>query len=127
MGVVSGKSERVVRMTEHEIQNDIRVELSQYGTVFRTNAGSFWQGKRIFVPSLHGWVLTNLQRVEGLPAGFSDLLFVDRQGAAFIEVKTSTGRKRTEQEHFIDVMRSYGQRAGFARSVEDALKIIKGD
>ncbi len=108
-------------MTEHELQDKIRVALSEYGLVFRVNAGKFWQGK------LCGNVLTNLRAVQGFPEGFSDLLFIDRQGVAFIEVKTPRGQKRQAQVKFINLMRSYGHRAGFARSVEDAMNIIKGD
>lgn len=78
-------------MTEHELQNQIRVALSEYGLVFRTNAGSFWQGKRMWSREYGGYVLTALSRVEGLPEGFSDLLFIDDRGCAFIEVKAKNG------------------------------------
>ena len=43
---------------------------------------------------------------------------------AFIEVKTPTGVVSQEQTKFIEMMQGYGYRAGIARSVEDALKII---
>lgn len=113
-------------MTEHEMQNRIRVKLSEYGVVFRTNAGQFWQGKRQWSREFAEVVLTDLRAIEGLPDGFSDLLFVDGKGVAFIEVKAARGRKREAQEKFINRMRALGHRAGFARSVEDALDIIKG-
>ncbi len=113
-------------MTEHELQNRIRVALSQYGLVFRTNAGSFWQGKQSWSREFGGYVLTALSRVEGLPEGFSDLLFIDAQGCAFIEVKTKNGRLRDKQKNFLDQMQSMGHRAGVARSIEDAIKIIQG-
>ena len=113
-------------MTEHEIQNKIRVALSEHGVVFRTNAGKYWQGKRVYSREFRETVLTELRAVEGLPEGFSDLLFIDGAGVAFIEVKAAHGRRREAQEKFINRMRDYGHRAGFARSVEDALKIIKG-
>ena len=58
-------------MTEHEIQNDIRVALSKYGIVFRMNAGDFWQGKLCWSHEFSSRVLTDPTRVEGLPAGFS--------------------------------------------------------
>lgn len=111
-------------MTEHELQNRIRVALSQHGITFRTNAGRFWQGKRVWSRELQETVIAQPQAVEGLPKGFTDLLFIDSQGCAFIEVKTPRGKLREEQEKFINLMRSYGHRAGVARSVEDALKII---
>lgn len=113
-------------MTEHELQNRIRVELSRYGMVFRTNAGTFWQGRRVWSRELQEAVIAQPQAVEGLPKGFSDLLFIDRHGCAFIEVKSPRGKLREEQESFINLMRSYGHRAGVARSVEDAIDIIKG-
>ncbi len=37
-----------------------------------------------------------------------------------------TERKREAQEQFINLLRSYGYRAGFAQSVEEALEIVKG-
>lgn len=114
-------------MTEHELQNQIRAALSEYGKVFRTNAGEFWQGKRVWSRELQAPVISDARKVEGLPHGFSDLLFLDSQGAAFIEVKTKTGRVSDRQKKFLEVMRQDGHRAGVARSVEDAIKIIKGE
>lgn len=114
-------------MTEHELQNKIRVALSERGTIFRTNSGKFWQGKLAYDAKYGGMILTNLQAVEGLPEGFSDLFFVDNKGAAFIEVKTPAGRVRNTQEKFLKYMQAYGCRAGIARSVEDAVKIIEGE
>lgn len=96
--MVSGKIKGVHCMTEHELQNQIRAALSEYGKVFRTNAGEFWQGKRVWSRELQAPVISDARKVEGLPYGFSDLLFLDSQGAAFIEVKPKragclTGRK----------------------------------
>ena len=108
-------------MTEHELQNQIRAALSEYGKVFRTNAGEVWSRE------LQAPVISDARKVEGLPHGFSDLLFLDSQGAAFIEVKTKTGRVSDRQKKFLEVMRQDGHRAGVARSVEDAIKIIKGE
>lgn len=114
-------------MTEHELQNQIRAALSEYGKVFRTNAGEFWQGKRVFSREFQSTVITEPRKVDGLPQGFSDLLFIDSQGAAFIEVKTKTGRVSDRQKKFLETMRNDGHRAGVARSVDDAIKIIKGE
>lgn len=124
--MVSGEDEGDAGMTEHELQNRIRVALSEHGMVFRTNAGSFWQGKRVWSRELCQQVLTDLQRIEGLPEGFPDLLFVDGRGCAFIEVKAPGGRLRKEQKNFLDRVQSMGLRAGVARSVEDAIQIIGG-
>lgn len=96
------------------IQNAIRVALSRRGIVLRLNNGVFYteSGQRI---------------ASGLPPGTSDLLFIGEGRAAFIEVKTPAGRVSDAQQHFIDVVRSHGVRAGVARSVDDAIKIIEGD
>ena len=96
------------------IQNAIRVALSKRGIVLRLNNGVFYteSGQRI---------------ASGLPPGTSDLLFIGEGRAAFIEVKTPTGRVSPAQQHFIDVVRSHGVRAGVARSVNEAIKIIEGD
>ncbi len=111
-------------MREHTIQDLIRLELSKHGLVFRTNAGSAWGGKYANIPQI-GNVILNPQKVELLPKGFSDLLFVGTDGrVAFVECKDSKGKLRPEQERFLKLMQSYGHRAGVARSVEDALKII---
>jgi len=85
-------------------------ELGKYGAVFRTNSGQFYS------KSGH--------RISGLPKGFSDLLFIRRDGmACFIEVKAGDNKLSPEQEIFIARMRSLGAKAGVARSVEDALSI----
>lgn len=114
-------------MTEHELQNQIRAALSEYGKVFRTNAGEFWQGKRVYSREFQSAVIADPRKVDGLPQGFSDLLFLDNRGAAFIEVKTKTGRVSDRQKKFLEAMRNDGHRAGVARSVDDAIKIIKGE
>ena len=114
-------------MIESDIQNQIRVALSRYGIVFRTNAGDYWQGERIYYPPLRQNILINLRRVQGLPAGFSDLLFCGDNGrAAFIEVKRPHGAVRADQKHFLALMRSYGYPAGIARNPEEAIKIVHG-
>lgn len=106
------------------IQNSIRIALSPYGTVFRTNSGEFWQGQTVYSKEFHQPVLINLRRVSGLPAGFSDLLFVAPGKVAFIETKNEVGRLRPEQINFLDRMRSMGHISGVARSVDEAVKLI---
>lgn len=112
-------------MTEHRLQQEIQLELSKYGLVFRTNAGNFWQGKQAYMPG-YGMVITHPRRVVGLPEGFTDLMFIDDKGVAFIEVKTPRGRISEAQRRFIGIMQNRGLRAGVARSVEGALSIICG-
>jgi hypothetical protein len=111
-------------MTESTIQNEIRIALSPHGIIFRTNAGDFWQGQKVFSKEFNQPVLINLRRVQGLPEGFSDLLFVGDKQAAFIEIKKPGGRIRPEQINFIEQMKKLHHRAGIARSVSEALELI---
>lgn len=113
---------------EHKIQNEIRIAVSPYCVMFRTNAGDFWQGDLVYSREFGQRVLINLKRVEGLPKGYSDLSGVrDGDGkAVFIEVKTQKGRISQEQKKFIKRMQSAGAIAGVCRSVEDAVKLING-
>jgi len=99
-------------MTEHDIQKQIILELSKRGVVLRLNVGTFRTLDDRFISS-------------GLPPGTSDLEFIGQGYIAFIEVKKPGGRVTWEQINFITRMRKLGHRAGVARSVEDALKIIQ--
>ena len=101
---------------ETEIQRKIMLELSKYGIVIRQQSGNFYTeyGSRIKV----GF------------EGISDLQFISDDGnkVVFIEVKTPTGKIRKEQQNFIDFINSKNSnflKAGIARNVEDALKLIK--
>lgn len=99
-------------ISEHDIQNAIRLELSKHGfCVFRTNVGK--------VKTADGrWFDT------GLPRGFADLTAVKDGRVYFLEVKTPSGYIRPEQENFLTVMRDrYGCVAGIVRSVDDALRV----
>ena len=100
-------------MTEHDIQNAIRLRLSELGfCVFRANVGKFQtkDGR---------WFDT------GLPRGFSDLFAVRDGRVYFLEVKTDTGKPSKEQLNFIAVMRDrYGCVAGVVRSVEEAVELV---
>lgn len=101
--------------TEHTIQNEIRVALTENGyTVFRANVGK--------VKTADGrWFDT------GLPKGHPDLYGFRPDGKIFyIEVKNANGRVRPEQKQFIKTVKARGALAGIARSVEDALDIVRG-
>ena len=98
---------------ETNIQNQIRAALSKEGCkVFRCNVGNFYTkwGKEIKIGTV----------------GHSDLYGVKPGGKAFfVEVKTPEGEASKEQLNFVKVMKEkMGAYAGFARSVEDALKIV---
>lgn len=103
-------------MTEHDLQNAIRIALTRQGfAVFRTNVG------RVKLPD--GRVFDT-----GLPVGFSDLLAVKDGRACFIEVKVHPNTPSEKQQNFLAQMRDrYGCRAGVAYSVEDALRIAEGE
>lgn len=104
------------KMTEHDIQNEIRLALSERGyCVFRINSGK--------VKMADGrWFDV------GVPKGFSDLVAIKDGRISFVEVKNEVGRPSAEQLNFIKQMQTrYGCRAGIARSVEDALSIVEDD
>lgn len=126
MGLDPSEKIGVSTMRESDIQNQIRCALSKYGIVFRTNAGEFWQGQRVYSKEFKQPILIKLRRVQGLPAGFSDLIFIGNNRIAFIETKRPGEEPRPEQIKFLERMRSLGHAAGVARSVEDALNIISG-
>lgn len=103
-------------MTEHDIQNAVRLKLSELGyAVFRINTGKFKlaDGRWFDV---------------GVPKGFSDLVAIRDGRVYFLEVKTANGKASTEQLNFIAVMRDrYGCTAGIVRSVDDAVKLVEGN
>ena len=117
------------REPEHLIQSKIRLALAPHALMFRTNAGEFWQGRRVYSKEFEQPVLIDLKKVEGLPKGFSDLCGCRRSDGRFIaiECKTPNGRVRPEQEQFIAAMREARALAGIARSEEDAIKILTGE
>lgn len=113
-------------MRESSIQNEIRLALSEYGLTFRTNSGEFWQGKLAYSKEFKQRVLINLRRVDGLPEGFTDLLFFGFDGRpAFIEVKRPGEKPRDEQENFMEIMRRYGYIADIAHSVAEAVEVVR--
>ncbi len=100
-------------MTEHDIQNAIRLKLSELGyAVFRINSGK--------VRMADGrWFDT------GVPKGFSDLIACKGGKIYFLEVKTETGKASPEQLNFISAMRDrYGCTADIVRSVDDAVRVV---
>lgn len=102
--------------SEKQIQNEIRVALSENGCVcFRGNVGLFY-------------TKTGIPVSTGLPKGFSDLFgYRIADGKMFfVEVKNEIGRPRPEQIKFIAAMQSNGVLAGIARSADEALKIVGG-
>lgn len=115
-------------MREADIQNLIRLHVSErrLGILFRANVGEAWTGSDIQHNPDGSITIYRPRRFKtGLPPGFSDLFGVTQGGrAAFIEVKTSTGRPSPEQENFLRQMAKMGACAGIARSPEEAEKIL---
>lgn len=111
-------------MREHNIQNEIRLALSEGGVVLRLNSGDFWQGERVYSKEYNQYVLINLRRVAGCPKGTPDLLYFDESGIAFIECKTLHGKLREAQEKFFSMLDRYRIKHGKASSVDDAIKIV---
>jgi len=134
-------------ISERELQRDIQLACAEVKglRLWRANVGRGWvsegkptvqvvQGKKIVT-------LVNAQPLASLPEGFPDLFgFIEdyrmvgcRDAGVllpipvFIEVKAPAGRVSSKQQAFIDAARAAGCRAGIARSVADALKIVRGE
>jgi hypothetical protein len=102
-------------MTEHDIQNMIRLELSKLGWLtFRFNVGR--------VKTSDGRYFDT-----GLPVGFTDLVAFKEGKTIFIEVKKTGGKATQKQKDFIDLMKKNGFKAGIVYSVEDAIKLIESE
>lgn len=101
--------------SEANIQNDILIALSKAGaTVWRNNTGAL-QDK------------TGRLVRYGLCKGSSDIIGICSDGRFLaVEVKKTTGRVTDDQLRFIEAVRAKGGRAGVARSVDDALRILEG-
>lgn len=102
---------------ERVLQNEIIIELSKAGCLaWNNDTGAVKNAKNGL------WVK------YGLCVGSSDIVGICPDGIAlFVEVKTPTGRASPEQRNFIAACRRNGARAGIARSVDDSLRIVKGE
>ena len=110
--------------SEHRIQDEIRLALSQHGIVLRLNSGQAYGGNRIW-DKRYGYILKDIRPIALCGKGTPDLLFIGTDGkVAFVEVKDDRGRVREDQKRFLAVVQEYGYKAGIVRSVEDALKLI---
>jgi hypothetical protein len=108
-------------MSEHAIQQQIRLALSQGDArLFRNNTGALRDENGRLVR-------------YGLCVGSSDLIGIRRVavGDAVIgqfvalEVKTSRGRTTAEQERFLAMVRQLGGVGGVVRSVEEARALVE--
>lgn len=103
--------------SEHQIQNEIRVALSQHGCkVFRVNVGS-------------GKTVSGQYFTTGVPPGFPDLCgYRIADGKMFfVEVKTPTGRLRPDQITFKKAVENDACIYTVARSAADAVEAVTGE
>ena len=125
-------------MTESHLYPQIMQAFSRGNTrVFRQNAGTAWQGK-IIEQSPSRLVLAYPRAIRlGTPGmadlgGLTSVLVTPEMIGQFIgvdvqiECKFGTGRPTTEQNAYIAMIRQLGGRAGIARSIEEAGRIIQG-
>ena len=113
---------------ETKIMNTILMALSKAGClVFRNETAGAWVGKVIHKDASQV-TLTDARMIRfGLAVGSSDIIGISPTGKFLaLEVKTSKGRATKEQLRFIEAVNNAGGKAGIARSVEDALKLIRG-
>ena len=103
-------------MTEHDLQNMIRLRLSRLGFAeFRANVGKVRMSDGRYFDT-------------GLPKGHPDLVAYKNGKAYFIEVKVKPNKPSAEQLNFIAQMTNkYGCAGGVAYSVEDAERICNDD
>lgn len=123
---------------ETKIQNAILLALSENGcTVWRVETSGAWLGKVIHRDG-DTVTLANARMMQtGLCKGGSDIIGItpvtitpDMVGETIgvftaQEVKTEKGRPTKEQMRFIEAVRNAGGIAGIARSVDDALQLIR--
>lgn len=99
---------------ETVLMRQIMVALSEAGCfVMRTNSGVYYDSKG--------------NRIRVGFKGLSDLVGYNQDGQFFaLEIKTPAGKASPEQYAFIEKCYRDGAIAGFARSVEDAVRIVTG-
>jgi len=125
---------------ESNIQNTIRLNVPKNARLFRNNVVRGYQGKAKRHTDGTTVTIEHARIIDaGLCKGSSDLIgftsieitpdMVGQKIAVFtaVEVKTKTGKPSTEQLNFIKLIRTFGGRAGIARNIEDAQKIINGE
>lgn len=125
-------------MTETDLQRRIQLSLSDKCTrLFRNNNGEAWLGRTFSV--VDGRLVDGkaTRIAYGLANGSSDLIglrsvivtpdMVGQCVAIFtaVEVKSARGVVADDQRAFVDTVIGLGGRAGIARSLEDAIRIVK--
>lgn len=109
------------------LTNEIMLALSQAGcTVWRNTTGTAYRGRVVHKDSASVTLAEPRVIVFGLCVGSADIIGMAPDGRFLaVEVKAKADRPSAEQRRFIDHVNSHGGLAGFARSVQDALDILK--
>jgi hypothetical protein len=98
--------------------------------LLRINAGLAWQGT-VIEHTRDRLILAHPRPVKLANEGVSDLLgwTMANDIAVFTAIECKFGRAKPTpaQQSFIDTVRRMGGRAGIARSVEEAGRIIQGE
>ena len=90
-------------MTESQLLFEVMQELGKHGAVYRCNSGQV--------------KMANGKYFKGMPKGFSDILFIRKDGkACFVEVKKASGKLAPEQDKFLERMRGLNAIAGAVRA-----------
>lgn len=131
-------------MSEHRIQNEIRLAISGKATLFRNNVAQAWVGE-VYRPnsiqtvtvSPADVVIRNARILHaGLCEGSSDLIgwrsltitpeMVGQTVAVFaaLEVKSKTGRATAGQKNFCQRVKEAGGFAGIVKSPDEAKKTL---
>jgi hypothetical protein len=126
-------------VTEAELYAPIFTEFSRGDTrLFRQQSALVWGGTVVH-RTANTITLLNPHAIKLGTSGMSDLggltsvvvteADIGRRLAIYVacELKSARGRPTAEQEAFIAMVRRLGGRAGVARSVEEAGRIIRGD
>ena len=116
-------------MRESGILHDIRLALGQRDdcVVWRNHTGVIVDTPTTCPRCKHHFV-ARLQRPQrfGLCVGSSDLIGIRNDGKFIaVEAKGPKGRATEEQVHFVELVRRQGGLSGFARSVEQAERIVE--
>ena len=120
-------------MTEHDLQNEIRMEMTRRGFFTeRINVGSGYLISKPLMDKIKSACPHLRRELDSIPyfktgavVGRSDLSAIKDGKISYIEVKVEPNKPSKEQINFIAQMRErYGCRAGVAYSVDDAVRIV---
>jgi hypothetical protein len=111
-------------MTHAELLAAIQLTYSRGNTrLFKINCGDAWAGT---IVAKTGALITlaDYRHIQMGAPGIADLIGFTGPYFAAIEAKTGRGRASGVQTQFLDLVAAHGGRAGIARSLEDAARIL---